>query len=162
MRFNPPPNWPSPPDGWEPPPGWSPDASWPPLPEGWELFVADDSVAFSAEVVNRPQSVGDESEYFGSERAWSDVSAEATKSAPETPVTTAPVEVSPGQLTVQHLGRAAMIRWADDRRYEIGTIVGVSADVAGISLHLIGSGSVPFLREQSPGGPENPRLFVWL
>jgi hypothetical protein len=45
MRFNPPPNWPSPPPGWTPPPGWQPDPSWPPPPPGWILWVnAEDTV----------------------------------------------------------------------------------------------------------------------
>lgn len=43
MRFNPPPGWPQPPAGWVPPPGWTPDPSWPPLPEGWKLWLSDDT-----------------------------------------------------------------------------------------------------------------------
>jgi len=39
MRFNPPPNWPTPPEGWEPPPGWTPDPSLPAPPPGWQLWV---------------------------------------------------------------------------------------------------------------------------
>lgn len=43
MRFNPPPNWPTPPAGWTPPPGWQPDPSLPPPPAGWQLWVSDPS-----------------------------------------------------------------------------------------------------------------------
>ncbi len=46
MRYNPPPNWPTPPAGWTPPQGWQPDASWPPPPPGWVLWI-DDSQAKS-------------------------------------------------------------------------------------------------------------------
>lgn len=42
-RFNPPPNWPNPPAGWSPPPGWVPDPSWGPVPEGWQLWVEDET-----------------------------------------------------------------------------------------------------------------------
>jgi hypothetical protein len=47
MRFNPPPNWPTPPEGWRPEPGWQPDPSWGPAPEGWQLWVGDGSSASS-------------------------------------------------------------------------------------------------------------------
>ena len=43
MRYNPPPNWPSPPPGWEPIRDWKPDPSWPPAPPGWEFWVAEPS-----------------------------------------------------------------------------------------------------------------------
>ncbi|WP_255450136.1 hypothetical protein [Skermania sp. ID1734] len=43
MKFNPPPEWPSPPSGWKPEPGWQPDPSWPPLPAGWILWIDDDA-----------------------------------------------------------------------------------------------------------------------
>lgn len=42
VRFNSPPGWPTPPPGWTPPAGWRPDAAWPALPEGWELWLADE------------------------------------------------------------------------------------------------------------------------
>ncbi len=45
LRFNPPPNWPSPPEGFEPPPGWQPDPAWGPAPEGWQLWVDDSAPA---------------------------------------------------------------------------------------------------------------------
>jgi len=41
MRFNSPPNWPTPPPGWVPPPDWRPDPSWPPPPPGWQVWVDD-------------------------------------------------------------------------------------------------------------------------
>jgi hypothetical protein len=40
LRFNPPPNWPTPPPGWTPWAGWQPDPSWPPPPPGWDLWVS--------------------------------------------------------------------------------------------------------------------------
>ena len=167
MRFNPPPNWPSPPEGWEPPAGWTPDAAWPPPPEGWELFV-EEPVAPDVAAVSRPRTVGDEGEYFGSDRAWSDTGAEPANIAPEDAEASeasnlhASVEVAPDQLSVEHLGRPAMIRWEGDQRYEIGTIVGVSADAAGINVRLDGVDGIPFPRQQTHGAPTNPRLFVWL
>lgn len=39
MRFNPPPNWPTPPDGFNPPMSWRPDPSWGAAPDGWRLWV---------------------------------------------------------------------------------------------------------------------------
>lgn len=41
VRFNPPPNWPTPPAGWSPPPGWEPDQRWGPAPSGWQVWVSD-------------------------------------------------------------------------------------------------------------------------
>jgi len=41
VRFNPPPNWPTPPVGWTPPPGWVPDQRWGPAPAGWQVWVPD-------------------------------------------------------------------------------------------------------------------------
>jgi len=46
MRFNPPPNWPTPPAGWTPPPGWRPSPSWGPPPPGWQLWI-EDSTTFA-------------------------------------------------------------------------------------------------------------------
>lgn len=45
MRYNPPPNWPTPPAGWTPPPGWRPEPTWPPAPPGWQFWIADDPPA---------------------------------------------------------------------------------------------------------------------
>lgn len=41
MRFNPPPNWPTPPAGWSPPSGWEPDPAWGPPPAGWRLWLPE-------------------------------------------------------------------------------------------------------------------------
>lgn len=49
MQFNPPPGWPRPPAGWTPPPDWTPDPAWPPMPDGWELWLPEDSAARSTE-----------------------------------------------------------------------------------------------------------------
>ncbi len=45
MRYNPPPNWPTPPAGWTPPQGWQPDPAWGPPPPGWHVWVDDGSTA---------------------------------------------------------------------------------------------------------------------
>ena len=42
-RLNVPPTWPAPPPGWVPPAGWQPDPAWGPAPDGWTLWVWDDS-----------------------------------------------------------------------------------------------------------------------
>ncbi|KQY22886.1 hypothetical protein ASD16_09750 [Cellulomonas sp. Root485] len=42
MKFNPPPNWPTPPEGFVPEPGWTPDPTLPAPPPGWQLWVEDD------------------------------------------------------------------------------------------------------------------------
>lgn len=39
LKFNPPPNWPSPPAGFVPPAGWHPDPAWGPAPPGWPLWI---------------------------------------------------------------------------------------------------------------------------
>jgi hypothetical protein len=44
MKFNPPPNWPTPPEGFTPEPGWTPDPTLPAPPPGWQLWVEDDAV----------------------------------------------------------------------------------------------------------------------
>jgi Domain of unknown function (DUF4041)/T5orf172 domain len=54
MRFNPPPNWPTPPPGWAPPPGWKPDPAWPPPPDGWHLWLPADDVHFQVTPARRP------------------------------------------------------------------------------------------------------------
>jgi len=41
MRYNPPPNWPTPPAGWTPAQGWQPDPAWGPAPLGWQVWVDD-------------------------------------------------------------------------------------------------------------------------
>lgn len=43
--FNPPPGWPKPPKGWTPPNGWTPDPAWPAPPPGWQLWIADGTLA---------------------------------------------------------------------------------------------------------------------
>ena len=41
LRFNPPPNWPTPPAGFIPDENWQPDPAWGPAPDGWEFWVED-------------------------------------------------------------------------------------------------------------------------
>ncbi|MDI3315833.1 MAG: hypothetical protein QJR12_16630 [Mycobacterium sp.] len=167
MRFNPPPNWPKPPEGWVPPPDWSPDPSWPPPPPGWQLWVEDAPVASDKKPApSRPARTGDDVEYFGDDRAWSaDVEqppAPLQPGAGPVALPPRPTEVAPEELSVHHLGCRATIRW-DDSRYEIGTIVAVSADSVGISVKLAGlEPPVAFQREVPRRGPANPRIYVWI
>lgn len=105
-------------------------------------------------------------EYFGDDRAWS----EASEQAPAheqlnagSPASSRPTEVAPEDLTAHHLGRPATIRWADEHRYVVGTIVAVSADSAAISVKLAGlEAPVSFARDAHGSDPANPRLDVWL
>jgi hypothetical protein len=48
LRFNAPPNWPTPPPGWQPGPEWKPDPAWGALPPGWQLWVEDTPAPTSA------------------------------------------------------------------------------------------------------------------
>ncbi len=136
MRYNPPPNWPEPPEGWAPPPGWSPDPSWPPPPTGWRLWVEEDAPGAhgTKAALSRLERTGDDVEYFGDDRAWSEDSGRspavdqldtsATASPPR------PTELAPEDLSVHHLGHHASIRW-DEQKYVIGTVVAVAAGFDG-------------------------------
>jgi hypothetical protein len=169
MRYNPPPNWPKPPAGWEPHPEWSPDPSWPSPPPGWRLWVEDDapSAQRTKSTLGRLESTGDDVEYFGDDRAWSEDSGPAPthgqpNSAPPA-LPTRPTEVAPADLSVHHVGRYATVKWDDEHRYDIGKIVAVSADSAAVSVKLGGIETpVSFRREVAPEGPANPRLYVWI
>lgn len=73
-----------------------------------------------------------------------------------------PTEIAPGDLSVQHLGHYATVRW-DENKYDIGKIVAVSADGAEISVKLDGIETpVSFQRDGGRGGPATPRLYVWI
>lgn len=166
MRYNPPPNWPKPPEGWHPPRDWSPDPSWPPPPPGWKLWVEDVPAQHQKKPApNRFERSGDDVEYFGDDRAWSEASEQAPAQgqmyAGSPP--SQPTQVAPENLSAQHLGRPATIKWDDEQRYDIGTIVAVSADSGAISVRLTGLESpVSFSREASDRSPGNPRLYVWI
>ena len=169
MRYNPPPNWPKPPTGWVPPPEWSPDPSWPAPPPGWQLWVEDDAASTkrAKPALKRVERTGDDVEYFGDDRAWSEDSGQApshdqlSTGAPAAPPR--PTEVAPEKLSVEHLGHHVAIRWDDKNKYNFGTIVAVSADPAVISVALAGLDEpVTFQREVPRGGPANPRLYVWI
>ena len=167
MRYNPPPNWPEPPEGWAPPPQWSPDPSWPPPPPGWKLWVDDDAPIGQKErsALRRVERTSDDVEYFGDDRAWSAASEQVPSHGqmPPPALPSRPTQVAPEDLSVHHLGRAATIRWDDEHRYGIGTIVAVSADPAAISVKLAGlEAPVSFSREAPASGPDNPRLYVWI
>jgi hypothetical protein len=167
MRYNPPPNWPEPPEGWVPPREWSPDPSWPPPPPGWKLWVDDAPAPHPTKpVLDRLKGTG-EDEYFGDDRAWS---ADADQARPQQQLTAEPAastqeptEVAPDDLSAHHLGRNVTIRWDDEHRYDIGTIVAVSADSEVVSVKLAELETpVSFLRKVQRRGPANPRLYVWI
>jgi hypothetical protein len=169
MRYNPPPNWPKPPEGWAPHPDWSPDPSWPSPPPGWRLWVEEDSPSAqrTKSALGRLEHAGDDVEYFGDDRAWSEDSAPAPADDQLNPAAPAPpprpTEVAPKDLSVHHLGHYATIKWDDDHKYDIGKIVAVSADSAEVSVKLAGIETpVSFQREVAPGDPGYPRLYVWI
>ena len=169
MRYNPPPNWPQPPEGWAPSPGWSPDPAWPPAPSGWRLWVEDDapSPGETKAALGRLDRTGDDVEYFGDDRAWSEDSGRSPavdQLNPAVPALPArPTQVAPEDLSVHHLGQCATIRWDDEQRYVLGTIVAVSADSAAISVKLAEVETpVSFPRDQGAEGPAKPLLYVWV
>ena len=132
MRYNPPPNWPQPPEGWVPQRGWSPDPSWPPPPAGWRVWVEDDAPnpQGAKSALSRLDRTGDDVEYFGDDRAWSEDSGQAP--AELNPAVSAlpprPTEVASEDLSVHHLGHYATIRW-DEQKYVIGKIVAASGEI---------------------------------
>jgi hypothetical protein len=169
MRYNPPPNWPKPPDGWVPHSDWSPDPSWPPPPPGWRLWIDDDgpSAQRKKSALGHLKSAGDDGEYFGGEFAWAEDSGPAPTdddlhaASPTSPPQR--TEVEPKDLSVEHLGKYATIKWDDEHKYDIGKIVAVSADSAEVRVKLAGIETpVAFQREAAPGGPANPVLYVWI
>jgi hypothetical protein len=172
MRYNPPPNWPKPPKDWAPHADWSPDPSWPSPPPGWRLWVEEEDApdAHPAKsALGRLGQTGDDSEYFGDDRAWSEDSGpvpahqDPDAAAPAPQLQAQPTEVAPEDLAVQHLGRYATIKWDDDHQYDIGKIVAVSADAAAVNVKLAGIETpVSFRRGASPGGPDSPSLHVWM
>lgn len=167
MRYNPPPNWPKPPEGWAPPPDWSPDPSWPPPPPDWKFWVDESPGGPAAEsVLHRPERSRDDVEYFGEDRAWSEDPGQVPRDDPGAVAPAAPArptKVAPQDLSVQHLGCRATIRWDSEQRYDIGTIAGVSADSSAIAVSLAGvEQPVRFQREATSGGPANPVLYVWI
>jgi hypothetical protein len=168
MRYNPPPNWPKPPEGWVPQRGWSPDPSWPPPPAGWRLWVEDDAPSSQGakSALSRLDRTGDDVEYFGDDRAWSEDSgqtpADDQLNAAVSALPPRPTEVAPEDLSVHHLGHYATIRW-DEQKYVIGKIVAVTGDSAAISVQLDGVETpVSFPRDQAAGEPAKPTLYVWI
>jgi hypothetical protein len=103
-------------------------------------------------------------EYFGDDRAWSEDSGQAPRHDAEAAALPArPTEVAPADLSVHHLGHYATIRWDDERKYDIGKIVAVSADSAEVSVKLDGVETpVSFQRDAARRSPANPRLYVWI
>jgi hypothetical protein len=169
MRYNPPPNWPKAPKGWVPQANWSPDPSWPPPPPGWRLWVEDDAASpqGTKSALNRLEHTGDDVEYFGDDRAWSEDSGQPpaddqlNAAAPALPPR--PTEVAPEDLSVHHLGHNATIRWDDEQKYVMGNIVAVSGDSATISVKLAGVDTpVSFQRNLAHADPTKPRLYVWI
>ncbi len=57
---------------------------------------------------------------------------------------------------------ATTVRWDDENKYDIGTIVAVSADSASINVTLAGiDAPISFAREAASRGSANPRLYLW-
>ena len=137
-------------------PGWSPDPSWPPPPPGWRLWVDDDapSPQGAKAALSRLERTGDDVEYFGDDRAWSEDSgqtpADDQLNAAVPALPPRPTEVAPEDLSVHHLGHYATIRW-DEQKYVIGKIVAVSADSAAINVAARRSRHARFLSAR-PGG----------
>ena len=133
------------------------------------MWVEEDSPSAqrTKSALGRLEHTGDDVEYFGDDRAWSEDSGPApagdqlNAAVPAPPPR--PTEVAPKDLSVHHLGQYATIKWDDDQKYDIGKIVAVSADSAEVSVKLDGiEAPVSFQREMAPGGPGNPRLYVWI
>jgi hypothetical protein len=169
MRYNPPPNWPKPPEGWMPHGDWSPDPSWPPPPPGWRLWVEEDDPSPQAKnaALSRLERTGDDVEYFGDDRAWSEDSGRSpavdqlSGAAPALPPQ--PTEVAPEDLAAHHLGRYATVRWNDEHQFVIGKIVAVSGDSAAIRVKFAEIETpVSFERDLPRGAPTKPRLYVWI
>lgn len=168
MRYNPPPNWPKPPAGWSPSAEWSPDPSWPQPPPGWQLWVDDGSAASkSTSALSRLENASsDDDEYFGDDRAWSEDSgrlpARGQVNADATEAASSSTEVAPEDLTGQHVGRRVTVKWGDEHKYDIGTIVAISSDGTAINVKLAGvQAPVSFPREASRRTADDPRIYVW-
>ena len=145
---------------------WSPDPSWPPPPPGWRLWVDEDDPDAPAakSALDRLKQAGDDGEYFGDENAWAEDSGpapadeeldacRAAASRPRSRPKTLRCNTSGG--TPRSSGMTT--------QYDIGKIVAVSADAAAVNLKLAGiEAPVSFPRGAAPGGPGNPRLFVWI
>jgi hypothetical protein len=117
-------------------------------------------------VLHRVERSSDDVEYFGDDRAWSadsgQVPTHAHLNAGPSP-SSQPTEVAPEDLSAQHLGQRATIKWDGEQRYDIGTIVAVSADSTAISVRLAGFDTpISFPRDAPRRGPANPRLYVWI
>jgi hypothetical protein len=131
------------------------------------MWVDDASATSNSKsALSRLESASDDGEYFGDDRAWSEDSgrlpargqsnADAPGAAPSL------TEVAAEDLTAQHVGRRATVKWDEDHRYDIGTIVAVSSDATVISVKLAGVETpISFPREASGQSPTGPRLYVW-
>jgi hypothetical protein len=169
MRYNAPPNWPKPPEGWEPPPGWSPDPAWPSPPPGWRLWIDDDAGGpqRAKAALGRFDRTGDDVEYFGDDRAWSDDAAQTPADdqldgAPP-PLPARPTAIAPEDLSVHHLGRYATIKWDGKKKTVIGKIVAVSADSEAISVKFDGLDTpVSFHQDDAHTDEAKPLLYVWI
>ena len=159
-----------------PPSSWSPDPSWPPPPAGWQLWVEDSASQPGHESSHRaaeedPEDIRspEEGQYFGDDRAWSDAPETAgapsgleTPSAAESPSSPLQlIEIAPEDLAIDHLGLRAHVKWQDERRYEIGTILAVSADAIAINVKLSGIETpISFVR-RTPQQPDDiPRIYL--
>lgn len=91
LRFNPPPNWPTPPEGFVPQPGWQPDPAWGPAPEGWQFWLEEEDDATrvlptdqveekAADVAETPEPISATEEPKAAEEAVEPTSAPPAKS----------------------------------------------------------------------------------
>lgn len=131
------------------------------------MWVDDASATSNSKsTLSRLESASDDGEYFGDDRAWSEDSgrlpargqsnADAPNAAPSL------TEVAAEGLTAQHVGRRVTVKWDEEHRYDIGTIVAVSSDATAISVKLAGvEAPISFPREASGQSPTGPRLYVW-
>jgi hypothetical protein len=132
------------------------------------LWVDDASTRDNSKsALSRLESVSDDSEYFGDDRAWSEdsgrlpargqLNADAADAAPSPPA-----EVAAEDLTAQHVGRRVTVKWEEEHRYDIGTLVAVSSDATAVSVKIAGVQTpISFAREASGERPTDPRLYVW-
>lgn len=131
------------------------------------MWVDDDAPPVGQDekaALSRVDTTSDDVEYFGDDRAWSDTAGHPLphqqfgSSSPSRPT-----QVAPEDLSAHHLGRALSVRWDDENRYSIGTIIAVAADSETISVKLAGvEKPVSVRRDASGEGPDNPRLYVWM
>ncbi len=115
--------------------------------------------------MDRLGQTSDDVEYFGDDRAWSEdsgrIPAQDRGNSGEPAAPPRPTQIAPENLSAVHLGQRATVKWEDEQKYDIGTIVAVSADSTSISVTLAGvDAPISFPREAAQRG-SLPRLYLW-